>query len=148
MTSPAAHRAIAALDGFVPTGEEHVDVADLYGIVDPLAGEDALQAVPAMLAVFERFPGALLGSPGPLVHCIESTGMPAYVPALLDSFRKAPNRMALRMISRCLRSEPGPLLMPLLATLRAMRDASSAADLREDIDEELAEHPAPPLRRV
>ena len=146
--SPAARQAISALAGFVPTGEEPLDVTSLYAIVDPLAGEDVRQAVPAMLSVFERFPGALLGSPGPLVHCIESTGMDSYVPALLDSFRKVPSRMALWMISRCLRSEPGPLLMPLLATLRSVRDSAAAADLREEIDEELAEHPAPPLRRI
>lgn len=146
--SSATDLAIAALAGFVPTGEEHEDVARLYAIVDPLAGDDALPAVPAMLAVFERFPNALLGSPGPLVHCIEGTAMDSYVPALLDSFRTVPSRMGLWMISRCLRSDPGPLLMPLIATLRTVRDSTAAADLREDIDEALAEHPAPGLRRV
>ena len=35
---------IAALDGFTPTGEEHVDVARLDEIVDRLSGAEQIEA--------------------------------------------------------------------------------------------------------
>lgn len=146
---PAAERAIAALHSFVPTGEEHADVARLYAIVDGLEGEQARAAVPAMLGVFERHPRALLGSPGPLVHCIETTGMDAFLPELLESFRKVPASMTWWMISRCLRSDPPPELVPrLLQTLRAVRAYPEADHLRDDIDEVLRDHPPARLRLV
>lgn len=133
---------IAALEGFTPTGEEHVDVARLDEIVDRLAcAEQVEAAIPAMLRVFERFPHALLGSPGPLVHCVERTGVGTFLPMVLASFKRRPNQMTLWMIDRCLRTGvPGGLRLSVLSTLREVRRAPHAVNLHDEIDERLEEY--------
>jgi hypothetical protein len=133
---------IAALDGFVPTGEENVDVARLDEIVDRLVGPEQIKgATPAILRVFERFPHTLLGSPGPLVHCVERTDIETFLPMVLESFRRHPNRMTLWMIDRCLRTGvPTRLHLSILSTLREIRRAPNAVDLHDDIDERLEEY--------
>ena len=133
---------IAALDGFVPAGEEYEYVARLDEIVDPLVDAERIKAAtPAILRVFERFPHALLGSPGPLVHCVERTSMETYMPMLLESFKRQPNRMTLWMMRRCLRSELSTQIWcSIISTLREVRRMPSAADLHDEIDEDLEEH--------
>ena len=136
---------IAALDSFVPTGEEHEYVARLDEIVDPLVDTEQIKAAtPAILLVFERFPHTLLGSPGPLVHCIERTSIETYLPMLLGSFKRQPNRMTLWMIDRCLRTDlPTQLRFSILSTLREVHRAPSAVDLHDEIDEKLEEYGEP-----
>jgi hypothetical protein len=133
---------IAALDSFVPTGEEHVDVARLDEIVERLAGAEQIKgATPAMLRVFERFPRTLLGSPGPLVHCVERTDIETVLPMVLESFKRYPNRMTLWMIDRCLwTGVPTQLHLSIVSTLREIRRAPNAVDLHDDIDERLEEY--------
>lgn len=133
---------VAELDAFVPTGEEHEDVVLLGEITDQLVSNEQVQAaIPAMLRIFERFPHALLGSPGPLVHCIESAGMEMFLPMVLDSFRKNPNRKTLWMMERCLRSNPSIALQrAVLDTLRLVRRSPAASDFHDEIDEDLAEY--------
>lgn len=133
---------IAALEGFTPTGEEHVDVARLDEIVDRLAGAEQIEgAIPAMLRVFERFPHALLGSPGPLVHCVERAGMETFLPMVLASFKRRPNQMTLWMIDRCLwTGVPAGLRLSVLSTLREARRAPHAVDLHDELDERLEEY--------
>jgi hypothetical protein len=136
---------IASLDSFVPTGEEQVDVARLDEIVGGLAGAEQIKAaIPAILRVFERFPGTLLGSPGPLVHCVERAGMETFLPMVLASFKSHPNRMTLWMIDRCLwTGVPTQLHLSILSTLREIRRTQGAADLHDDIDERLEEYGKP-----
>jgi hypothetical protein len=133
---------IAALDNFVPIGEEHVDVARLDEIVDRLVDTEQIkEAIPAMLRVFERFPHTVLGSPGPLVHCVERAGIETFLPMVLESFKRHPNRMTLWMIDRCLwTGVPTPLQLSILSTLREVRRAPHAVDLHDEIDERLEEY--------
>jgi hypothetical protein len=136
---------IAALDSFVPSGEEYESVARLDEIVDPLVDPEQIKAAtPAMLRVFERFPHTLLGSPGPLVHCVERTSIETYLPVLLESFKRQANRMTLWMIDRCLRADlPTQLRFSILSTLREIRRAPDAVDLHDEIDEKLEEYGNP-----
>jgi hypothetical protein len=133
---------LAALEAFAPSGDEDEDVARLGRITDQLTNtEQIVAATPAMLRVFERYPGALLGSPGPLVHCIERAGLETFLPMLLESFRSHPNRMTLWMLERCLRSEPSTQSrFSILQALREVRGAPHGGDLHDDIDEDLAEY--------
>ncbi len=133
---------LAALDAFTPSGDEDEDVARLYEITDPLADTaEIVAATPAMLRVFERYPSALLGSPGPLVHCIEKAGLESLLPMLLESFRSHPNQMTLWMLGRCLRSAPSTLSrFSILKALREVRRSPHGEDLHDEIDEALAEY--------
>jgi hypothetical protein len=92
------------LHAYVPSYDEHEDVARLQALTDRLETiEQVHAAIPALLRVFERFPGALLDSPGPVVHCIERCGLETFLPMLLQSFLTRPTRMTLWMVERCLR---------------------------------------------
>ena len=138
----ALDQTLAALDAFLPSEDEDEDIARLYQITDQLIDtEQVLAATPAMLRIFERYPGALLGSPGPLVHCVEKAGLERFLPMLLESFRAHPNRMTLWMLERCLRSAPSTQSrFSILHALREVRRAPHGADLHDDIDEALAEY--------
>lgn len=138
----ALDQTLAALDAFVPSEDEHEDVARLYKITDQLIDtEQILAATPAMLRIFERYPSALLGSPGPLVHCVEKPGLERFLPMLLESFRSHPNRNTLWMLERCLRSVPSTQSrFSILHALREVRRAPHGRDLHDDIDEDLAEY--------
>ena len=133
---------IAALDAFVPTGEEHEDVARLDALTDELITiEQVRAATPGLLRIFERHPHALLGSPGPVVHCIERTGLETFLPMLLQSFTAHPARMTLWMLERCLRSSPAPQSRAsILRSLHTVRAVPRGSELADDIDEILGEH--------
>lgn len=133
---------IAALDAYVPTGDEHEDVARLDALTDERETLEQVQAAtPALFRIFERHPHALLGSPGPVVHCIERTGPETFLPMLLQSFTAHPTRMTLWMLERCLRSSPAPQShASILRSLHAVRAAPRGSDLADDIDEILGEH--------
>ena len=126
----------------MPSEEEHEDIARLYQITAPLVDtEQILAATPAMLRIFERYPSALLGSPGPLVHCVEKAGLERFLPFVLESFRSHPNRNTLWMLERCLRSAPSTQSrLSILHALREVRRGPRGGDLHDDIDEDLAEY--------
>ncbi|MCU6500407.1 hypothetical protein LPN04_33175 [Rugamonas sp. A1-17] len=96
---------VAQLTAFVP--EDEVDnVARLYEILDrlqALAPELRTPVVPAMLSVIERYPDAELGSPGPLVHELES--IPGYESFLMDSVLRQPADLNVWMVNRIVNSE-------------------------------------------
>ena len=101
--------------------------------------EHVAAVAPAILAVFERFPNALLGSPGPLVHCVERLPIATFLPLVLESFRKRPARMTFWMIDRCLRETlPAALRLDVLRTLREVRRGPDEG-LHDEIDELLAD---------
>ncbi len=135
---------LAALDAFVPSNEEHEDVARLQILCDALESSGQVQAAtPALLRVFERHPHALLGAPGPLVHCIESCGLERFLPDLLSSFTARPTRMTLWMLDRCLRSDPEPASRRAIRqALETVRNRPDARALRDDVDELLQDGPA------
>ena len=128
---------IAELDAFVPTNTEHEDVERLWSLTDRLETTEEVQAaLPALLRIFERFPDALLGSPGPVVHCIERVGLESFLPMLLQSFSTHPTRMTLWMLERCLRSDPLPESRRcIVRSLIAVREEPQGGELASDIDE-------------
>lgn len=133
---------IDELDAYVPSYEEHEDVARLQALTDRLETiEQVHAAIPALLRVFERFPRALLGSPGPVVHCIERCGLEASLAMLLQSFKTHPTRMTLWMVERCLRSNPSlQSRLSMLHALDEVRKAPEGTDFDGDIGEILDEH--------
>ncbi len=93
------------LETFAPSGDEASDVNRLYEIAETIEAENvAQQLIPEMLRIFERNPNADLGSPGPLVHAIETCGMTAILDSLLSSIVRQPVVMTIWMAARCLRS--------------------------------------------
>jgi hypothetical protein len=97
---------IAALEAFTAGPNDDDAVFNLYNITD---GFDALpdkpRVVPSLFSVMERCGGADLGSPGPLVHCIESVGYEGYLPQLVDSVRRKPTYLNVWMVNRILNAE-------------------------------------------
>ena len=97
-----------------------------------------------MLAVFERHPDADLGSPGPLVHCIETVPMESFIPDLAESLNRAPSLMTLWMADRCLRSNPtsdqATVLCSAIRTIPEYDGASS--ELKSEATLTLATHGA------
>lgn len=133
---------LAELAAYVPADEEHEDVARLQVLTDRLETvEQVRAAIPALLRIFERFPHALLGSPGPVVHCIERAGLETFLPMLLQSFMTRPTRMTLWMVERCLRSSLSPQSRhSILHTLRQVRMAPEGIELGSDIGELIDEY--------
>jgi hypothetical protein len=108
MTS-AADRMIAALDAFVADPTDRTTVYDLNAIThdfDSLSDADQERVIPAMFRVMERWPGADLGSPGPLVHAIEMLEVSTYGPLLTESVRRQPMYLNVWMINRILNGAP------------------------------------------
>ncbi|WP_148289207.1 hypothetical protein [Herbaspirillum sp. B65] len=96
---------IAGLEAFVPT-EEDDDTCKLYEILaglQPLAPELRKPVIPAILSLIERYPEAELGSPGTLVHELES--IPGYQPFLRESVLRQPTDLSTWMVNRILNSE-------------------------------------------
>ena len=62
-------------------------------------------AIPAMLGLIERYPDADMGSPGPLVHEIES--IPGYERYLEESLARAPAPLTCWMANRILNAQQG-----------------------------------------
>lgn len=99
---------IAFLDAFVP-GEESENIDRLYQCLEPLATHAPaarLPAVPAMLRLIERSADAEFGSPGPLVHELESIS--GYEPLLLESLQRQPEGLTVWMANRILNAELVP----------------------------------------
>lgn len=100
-----AEDVIVELNAFVPS-DEGDNVGRLYAIIgclEQLNPESRTPAVPAMFALIERYPEADLGSPGPLVHELES--IPGYEPYLRDSILRQPVDLNVWMVNRILNSE-------------------------------------------
>jgi hypothetical protein len=99
---------IAELDAFVPADEAD-NVGRIYEILDrlqQLPPELRTSAIPAILALIERNPEAELGSPGPLVHELES--IPGYELLLRDSVLRQPADLNIWMVNRILNSDVSP----------------------------------------
>ena len=93
---------IAELGALVPSDACVGKLYELTESFDKLAPGEKLRVLPAMFGVMERCPGVDLGSPGPLVHLIESQGVAAYETLLLESVRRRPMYLNLWMVNRIL----------------------------------------------
>jgi hypothetical protein len=104
---------IRTLDSFVPFADDD-PVNDtrqfLYGLMDEWEQlpEKAL-AIPAMLQLMERHPQADFGSPGPLVHALES--LPgSYEGPLQASLMRRPTPLTVWMYNRIINAEENPAI--------------------------------------
>jgi hypothetical protein len=129
----AADRMIAALDAFVADPTDRTTVFDLNAVTkdfDSLSDEDQERVIPAMFRVMERWPGADLGSPGPLVHAIEMLELSTYGELLTESVRRRPMYLNLWMVNRVLNGDaPDP--EPWLGLLRSIvKDPAVSGDMK------------------
>src|SRR2546423_1287146 len=113
---------IAALDSFEPDDDFDSNQFRLYPITEGFRTlPDRERVVPAMFALMERFPNAYLGTPGPLVHDIESLGIARYEQQLVDSVRRQPAELTVWMVNRILNTNLEPRhrneLLDLLASV-------------------------------
>jgi len=86
-------------------------------------------AMQEMFAVMERLPESHLGSPGPLVHCLEA--MRAYEEQLSASVLRAPVPLSIWMVNRILNSKLTPekrrFYLDLLTSVATHPRASDSA---------------------
>lgn len=117
MTSPT-NRLIAELDAFAPTDDENDNTTRLTALMLVLSElPDPTAVFPAVFALIERFPGAELGAPGPVVHELESLG--GYNQELSLSVRRRPTNLTVWMVNRILNSLSAPQdRAPWLSLLR------------------------------
>ena len=99
-------------------------VISLYAILERFETvADRGRALPALFAVMERCPAADLGSPGSLVHSIETLPVPEFAPALRTSLRIQPGLLNVRMVNRILNAvETSEARDGLMGLPRAARD--------------------------
>lgn len=95
---------LSELQAFAPTG----DGADnVHRLSELLAGFAALpgceRVAPALLALLERHPQSDFGTPGPLVHALET--QPDYPRLLADSLERQPTELTAWMANRLLNSK-------------------------------------------
>jgi hypothetical protein len=98
---------LSDLQSFAPTD----DGADnVHRLNELLAGFTALpgceRVAPALLALLERHPRADWGTPGPLVHALES--QPGYPASLAASLERQPTELTAWMANRLLNSKLPP----------------------------------------
>lgn len=134
-------KVIAELDVFAPADEAE-NVGRLYEILDALqslAPELRLAVVPAIFGLIERYPEAELGSPGPLVHELES--IPGYESFLQHSVSRQPAPLSIWMVNRILNAE-----IPLrdrsnwLQSLRKVLNHPSASEESRQAARDFLEH--------
>jgi hypothetical protein len=136
---------IVALNGFQPHPQSADDQSRLYDITkgfDTLSDKTAV--IPAMFALMERCPSADLGSPGPLVHSIESLAVDAYERELTESVRRRPMYLNVWMINRILNGKCSPARrQALVELLRGTLGHPAAADVSSSVLRFLQRHGGP-----
>ena len=98
---------IKTLDEFIPFTEDdpvNDNETFLYSLMDKWEHrEDAAKAIPTFFRLMERHPDADFGSPGPLVHALESIS--GYESQLQVSLLRKPTSLALWMYNRVINAE-------------------------------------------
>jgi hypothetical protein len=117
-----ADEMIAALEAFEPDSGYDDNQFRLYPITEGFKTlEGRHRVITAMFGLMERYPNAYLGTPGPLVHSIESLGIENYEPLLIESVRRQPTELTVWMVNRILNTELSPehrrSLLELLAAV-------------------------------
>jgi hypothetical protein len=134
MASPADDM-IAALDAFRPDpADPGTELALVYMTegFDQLSEADKTRIVPHMFRVMERGWDADVGNPGPMVHAIETLGIPAYVEQLTESVRRRPMYLNLWMVNRILNvTENGSERTALMTLLRGVCEDPKWADVSD-----------------
>jgi hypothetical protein len=124
---------------FSPTGDEPADVEALYALLDGLGD---LRSDPdvrrELVSIFERFPDADLGSPGPIVHALEKSPIDEHVELLASSLQRRATVMTVWMAERCFRSRLSERNRSrLLAALAGAREQSISGEVAEAIADAL-----------
>ena len=95
---------LSELQAFAPTGDEADNVHRLNELLAGFADLPGCERVaPALLALLERHPQAEFGTPGPLVHALES--QPGYPALLAASLERQPTELTAWMANRRLNSK-------------------------------------------
>ena len=98
---------IDSLATFVPSDDEVGDARRLYQIFEGFGELPAReQAIPAMLSLMERYPAAVMGSPGALVHELEAIS--GYETFLRESVLRQPSYLSVWMVNRILNGQISP----------------------------------------
>ena len=129
--------ALAACDLDSNTGAkgcERLDelCSELRAVNDPAA------CAPVMFRTMERLDGVDLGTPGPLVHALE-TWPGCYEKLLAESVRRKPTPLSVWMVNRILNVRP-PDAELWMALLRCVADNASASDETKAHAESFIEH--------
>jgi hypothetical protein len=124
--------ALAAID-FDYSNVEADGWAKLDRLCDEMRGlNDAVACAPIMFRTMERLDNVELGTPGPLVHTLES--WPGeYETLLAESVRRKPSPLTMWMVNRILNTQPpdGDVWLALLAS--AMENPSASDSTKSDI---------------
>ena len=134
--------AINQIRAFTPTENEPADVHFLYELLEQL-GETKCHANVRreLISIFERFPDASFGSPGPIVHSLEESPVDEHVEILAGSLQRRATVMTVWMAERCFRSElPDANRAALITALMKARGQSGSDEVDEAIDEALEEY--------
>ena len=95
---------LSELQAFAPTDDGADNVHRLNELLDGFSTLPGCERVaPALLALLERHPRADFGSPGPLVHALES--QPGYPELLAASLARQPTELTAWMGNRLLNSK-------------------------------------------
>ena len=82
------------------------DLDDVWSVCDVLRDQGiVLEYADELFAVMERLDDAHLGSPGALVHALESTST-AYRAGLIESVERKPSGHTVTMVNRIMNSDP------------------------------------------
>ena len=97
---------LAGLQAFAPIADGAENVHRLNELLAGFAAIPGCERVaPALLALLERHPGADFGTPGPLVHALES--QPGWPNLLAESLERQPTELTAWMANRLLNSKLG-----------------------------------------
>ena len=95
---------LAGLQAFAPIADGAENVHRLNELLAGFAAIPGCERVaPALLALLERHPGADFGTPGPLVHGLES--QPGWPNLLAESLERQPTELTAWMANRLLNSK-------------------------------------------
>jgi hypothetical protein len=104
---------IKILDEFVPFSEDDLindNEKFLYELMDEWEkAENKEKAIPSIFRLIEKYPHARLGSPGPLVHALETTK--DYEGELHISLIRKPTPLTLWMYNRLINVEKNPKII-------------------------------------
>jgi hypothetical protein len=100
---------IKSLTEFVPFSEDDLindNESFLSDLMDSwVEVQDKERAVPAIFQLIEKYPHADFGTPGPLVHALESGGAKLYEGELHKSLMRKPTPLTLWMYNRIINKE-------------------------------------------
>lgn len=101
---------------------------------------DIEQCAPVLFRTMERLDGQDLGSPGPLVHTLESW-RGGYEPFLGESMRRKPTALSVWMVNRLLNSDPADTEL-WLSLLRSVSDHPAATEVTKMLARDFLSHQA------